>query len=178
MKIFGTLLGMALGLALLVAFLAGGYFLFKYVANLFGALDPQAETIVMIASTVAFLCAVIVASGLKAGSSNAIPPGKINLYQQVLVLWSEQLKGEHGGKEQVVTNNLFKLEQYLALHGSPKVITAYMNLRRSTMQEGKMGDEAHELLKKLLMEMRADIGQTNFNPNTNDLLNLLLGRHE
>jgi hypothetical protein len=48
----------------------------------------------------------------------------------------------------------FALEQHLALHGSPKVIAAYTNLRRVAGQEGKPGDESRELLKKLVLEMR------------------------
>ena len=177
MKTFSTFLGMIFGLALLAAFLAGGYFLFKYVANLFDTLEPQIKTLAIIASIVAFFCAAIIASGLKTGSQNSVSVEKAVLYPQLLALWSQQLKGSFGEEERAADSELTGFEQLLALHGSQKVITAYMNLRKLAGQEGMPGDELHDLLKNLLVEMRADIGRTESNLSKNDLLDLLLGRH-
>jgi hypothetical protein len=132
----------------------------------------------IIASIVAFFCAAIIASGLRAGSPNSVPAEKATLYQHLLVHLSERLKGASGGEGRVADGDLIGLEQRLALNGSPKVIAAYMNLRKSAVQEGKLGDESRELLKKLLLEMRADIGRTEFNLNKNVLLDLMLGRAE
>ena len=67
---------------------------------------------------------------------------------------SEWLKGATVDEGRVADGELIGLEQRLALHGSPKVIAAYMNLRKSAGQEGKPDDESRELLKKLLLEMR------------------------
>lgn len=175
MKNFSTFLGMIFGLALLAVFLTGGYFLFEYIASLFGTLEPQLKTVTVIATIVAFFCAAIIASGLKASSPNNISAEKAALYQQLLVHWSGLIKV--GGEGRVADGELIALEPRLALHGSPKVITAHMKLRKSAGQEGKLGDEFRELLKKLLLEMRADIGRTELNLNKNDLLDLLLGQH-
>ncbi|MDD5268359.1 MAG: hypothetical protein PHO08_14730 [Methylococcales bacterium] len=177
MKTFSIFLAMIFGLALLTAFLAGGYFLFKYIANLFDTLEPQVKTLAIIASIVAFFCAAIIASGLKAGSRNSVSIEKAALYPRLLVLWSQQLKGSSAGEERGADSEFIGLEQLLALHGSQKVIAAYMNLRKLAGQEEKLGEESNDLLKKLLMEMRADIGRTELNLNKNDLLDLLLGRH-
>ena len=177
MKTTGTFLGMCFGLALLAVFLVGSYYLFEYVASLFGTLDPQLKTMAIIASIVAFFCAAIIASGLKARSPNSVPAEKATLYQQLVVHWSKLLKSASGGEGRMPDSELIVLEQRLALHGSPKVIAAYMNLRKSAGQEGKPGDEYRDMLKKLLIEMRADIGRTEMNLNKNDLLDLLLGRH-
>jgi hypothetical protein len=176
LKIFSTFLGMLFGLALLAAFLAGTYYLFEYIASLFGLLEPQIKTVTIIAAIVAFFCAAIIASGFKAGRTNNVSAQKINLYQRLLEIWSERLKHSSGGEELVV-GEMAGLEQQLALQGSPKVIAAYMNLRRSVKQEEKSGDDAIDLQKKLLLEMRADIGQKEMNFSKNDLLDLLLGRH-
>ena len=41
----------------------------------------------------------------------------------------------------------------------------YMNLRRATKQEGKSGNDTIELLKRLLVEMRRDVGRSDLNFN-------------
>lgn len=165
---------------MLLAFLAGGYFLFKYVANIFATLEPQVETLAAIASIVAVLCAGIVAGGLKArtqeehGSIATLRKAKI--YERLLSLGCEQLKRQGNGDEQAVNAELVKLEQLLALHGNAKVISAYDKLQRSAKQDGAPSDKAAALLSKLLMEMRGDLGRTEFIRKENDLLDLLLGR--
>lgn len=40
-----------------------------------------------------------------------------------------------------------------------------MNLRRATKQEGKSGNDTIELLKRLLVEMRRDVGRSDLNFN-------------
>ena len=180
MKIFSTFLGMVFGVALLAALLTGGYFLFKYIASVFSTLEPQFETLAAIASIVAVLCAVIVAEGLKARSQNeyqaiaAVEKSKI--YEPLLSLVSAQLKKQKSTDVHEAVIDLSKLEQLLALHGSAKVITAYINFKRSAVKGEKSGDEAHELLKKLLVEMRMDIGRKDLSLNKNDVLDLLLKR--
>ncbi len=180
MKIFSTFLGAVFGLALLLAFLAGGYFLFKYIASVFATLEPQVETLAAIASVVAVLCAVIVAEGLKARSQkdqySIATAEKAKLYERLLFLCCEQLKRKGNGDEWAADTELVKIEQLLALHGSAKVIAAYNNLRRLSKQDGPPGDTEPVLLSKLLMEMRGDLGRTEFMRKENDLLDLLLGR--
>lgn len=181
LRTFSTLLGMVFGLALLVALLAGGYFLFKYVVDLFGTLEPQVKTITAIASIVALLSALIIAGGLKARSQKennlSTTLEKANIYERLIAFRCEQLKRQASGEELVVADSeLINLEQRLALHGSPKVITAYVNLRRLAKQEEKLGDEIPELLKKLVLEMRGDLGRTELSLKENDLLDLLRGR--
>ena len=180
MRIFSTFIGMIFGLALLVVFLAGGYFLFKYIASVFATLEPQVETLAAIASVVAVLCAVIIAEGLKARGQNEhhsiATSEKAKIYERLLFLCCEQLK-RHGNRDEPAADaELVKLEQLLALHGSVKIITAYDKLRRLAKRAGKPGDTAPALLSKLLMEMRGDLGRTEFIRKENDLLDLLLGR--
>ena len=186
MKTFSTFLGIVFGIAILAALLAGGYFLFiyavdafNYMVNAFGTLEPQLKAITIIASVIALLCALIIASGLKKvrsqkESSSGKTVEKAKIYERLLAFWCEQLKKQTGGEESVAHSELIKLEQLLALHGSPKVITAYAKLRRLESSEGKPDDELPELLKKLVLEMRRDLGRMEFNLKKNDLLDLLL----
>lgn len=182
MKVFGTFLGVVFGIALLTVFLAGGYSLFKYIASMFAALEPQVEILVVIASAVALLCAVIIAEGLKVrshrGKQSVVSIAKTKIYEQLLSLWSEQLKSPSIRDVSEANVELVKLEQLLALYGSAKVITAYSALRRlANPGSSKPGDEASVLLNRLLVEMRGDIGCAEFNHKGGDILDLLLGRN-
>ena len=177
MKTFGTFVGVLFGLALLTIFLTAIYYLYEYVLSLFGSFEPQLKNIMIVVAIVAIFCAVIIASGLRASSSNNVSSERINLYQRLLVLWSERLRQTDEVAEIEKADGSTGLEQQLALHGSPKVITAYMNLRRAISQEGKIADDAIELLKKMLVEMRSDIGHTELNIKKIDLVDLLMGRH-
>jgi len=173
MKAFGTFLGVILGLALLAALLAGGYALFSYVVNLFDVLGPQLEPIVAIASIVALLCAVIIAGGLRARLTNdGAVVQKSNVYERLVLLYADRLMGAEGKMDE---QELVKLEQLLALYGSPKVIDVYMELRRAGQHAEK---EAMGLLNKLVMAMRADLGRRDLSVKERDLLDLLVGRVE
>lgn len=177
MKSVTVFIGAIFGFVSLALILYGFYFLFEYVSSLYGTLEPQLKTITIIASLVAFFCAVIIASGLKASSQNIVPSEKINLYQRLLVLWSGHLKQSTVEEMWGVESELVGLEQQLVLLGSARVVTAYLNLRRPTKQEGKPGDDAIELLQKLLVEMRTDIGRKEHKFNKSDVLDLLLERN-
>lgn len=180
LKIFGTFLGTVFGLAMLFALLAGGYFLFKYVVSMFGTLEPQVETLAAIASVVALLCAVIIAEGLKARgqkeSYSIATVERAKIYERLLFLCCEQLKTPGDGDVRAADAELGKIEHLLALHGSAKVISAYVRLRRMEIQDGKSSDAAPALVNNLLTEMRGDLGRTDFIRKESDLLALLLRR--
>ena len=144
MKTLSIFIGAVFGFALLALILYGFYFLYEYVSSQFGILEPQLKSLVIISTCVIIFCAAIIASGLKASSQNIVPSEKINLYQRLLVLWSGRLKQATVEEVWGVESELVGLEQQLALLGSSRVITAYLNLRRPTRQEGKPGDDAIE----------------------------------
>jgi hypothetical protein len=178
LKLFGSFLGSIFALALLAALLAGGYFLFKYVVGVFATLDPQVETLAAIASVISLLCAVIIAEGLKArgqkDSFSIATAEKTKTYQRLLYLCSERLRSQLPENRQVVDAELAKIEHLLALHGGARVVSAYVKLRRPAQDEGKTGGAS--LLNKLLMEMRRDLGHSEFIRNERDFLELLLPR--
>ena len=180
-KAFGNFLGVVLGLTLLVAFLAGGYFLFRYIVEVFGELDPAVATLTAIASVVALLCAAIIANGLRGRGQKhqetSIRADKAALYEQLLTLWGERLKRQERKDNPVAEDELLKLERLLALRGSPKVIMAYVELQRLARRKGLSGDGVPELLNKLVMEMRKDLGRGVLNLSDSDVLDLLLARY-
>ncbi|MBW7899571.1 hypothetical protein B188_00310 [Candidatus Brocadiaceae bacterium B188] len=121
MKAFSTVLGMISGLALLAALLASGYFLFKYVVNIFGMLGPQYKTIVAIASIIVLLCAVIIAGGLRVRCTSEGLAVKTNVYARLAVFSADLLRrNTTGGEGLVDEGELIKLEQLLALYGAQK----------------------------------------------------------
>jgi len=180
-KAFGNFLGVVLGLTLLVAFLAGGYFLFRYIVEVFGELDPAVATLTAIASVVALLCAAIIANGLRGRGQKhqetSIRADKAALYEQLLTLWGERLKRQERKDDPVAEDELLKLEQLLALRGNPNVIKSYVHLQRLVRQEGVDSDGIPALRNKLLMEMRKDLGQNTLNLSDKDVLELLCARH-
>lgn len=174
MKIINPTLTILISLLLLGAIGYAGLAAFDYLGTLYQGLEPQVARITTIASVVAVFCALIVAGSLKSGGQ-CVSAERIALYQQLLGHWAERLNVQNV-EERIAGNELAGLEQSLALQGSQKVVAAYMNLRNSATQDGKADDELRELMKKLVMEMRADIGRAEFNLNKNDLLDLLLGK--
>lgn len=94
MNRFSTFLGIIFGLALLSAFLTGGYFLFEYIASLFGTLEPQLKILAIIATIVAFFYAAIIASGLRARCTNEGSAVKANIYERLAIFLADQFKRE------------------------------------------------------------------------------------
>jgi hypothetical protein len=176
LKVFNTILGLVFGLALLMALLAGGYLLVRYVVDLPGTLDPPMVTIIAIASVVALLCTTIIASSLKSRDHREHETGtrveRAYIYKQLLSMsnpWDKQ-KGE-GNSD--TNSERFRLKQRLAVWGSPGVITAYAKLERRTGQEGPQDDGVQLLLSQLIMEMRKDLGQSTSGLTEGDILDLL-----
>jgi len=171
-----SILSVVFGFALLAALLISGYFMFKYVADMYSTLDPQTRTLVTIASIVSIVCAAIIAGGFKARSSAEDIALKAKVYELLAAFHVDQLKGTlTDGKERPDMIDLIKLEQLLSLHGSQKVITTHKQLR-SAMQEGtKESNETSRLLNKLVQAMRADLGGEP-NIKEKDVLELLVGQ--
>jgi hypothetical protein len=178
MRTFSTILGLLLGLALLAALAAGGYFLFKYAVTVFGTLEPQVATITATASVVALLCAAIIGRALKSRSAHGgASVQKANVYERLAACWAAHVQGERAGvQDRTDDRYLADLEQLLALHGSPKVIAAHMQLRRAVRDVDKEGSYACGLMNKLVRAMRADLGRRESNMNEKDILALLVGR--
>lgn len=181
MKALSTFFGIIIGLALLAALFAGCYYLFKYAVEVFGTLEPQLATLTVIASIVAIFCTSIIAGGLKAATKQDISSSasldRADLYKQLLSQMIERLNTSADLEVLETDNELVDLEHLLALHGSPKVISAYMELRRSMSGEAQQGSEVSALLNKLVKEMRGDLNRPLLIFKENDLLDLLLRRY-
>lgn len=162
------------GLLLLGAIGYAGIASLGYLNTLYMSIDTQVAKVTAIASIVTLFCTLILANGIKSVSKNFDTTEMIILYQFFLEYYSEKIKDKSG--IDCHKDKLSALEQRLALHGSPKVITAYLNLRKLAANEVMHVEETQEQFKKMLLAMRADIGRSELNVNKKDLLDLLLGR--
>lgn len=173
--------GTVFGLALLLGLLAGAYFLFKYVTGVFATLEPQAETLAWVASIVALLCAVIIAEGLKARGqreAEAIAAAeKAGVYQQLLSACCAQWTASDSANGPLRDPELVRIEHALALQGSGKVISAYLDFRRAD-NAGNSQDQTSAPLSRLVQAMRADLGRSDVSRGDADLLELLSGRRQ
>jgi hypothetical protein len=177
MKTLSTFFGAMLGLALLGALAAGGYFALKFGFDLFGTLEPQVATMTAIASVVVLLCASIIAGGFKwTGRKEAevqVRADKSNLYERVLLIWGEKLSHRMQAMAQATADELLKLERLLTLRGNSRVIKAYVALQALEKKAGLPSPEIPSQVAKVLLEMRKDLGQDVLSLNESDLVNLL-----
>lgn len=172
LKTFGAFLGTAIGLAILIGLLAGGYLLYQYVAGTFAVLEPQVKIVLVTASAVALLCAVIVAEGSKARAqaelSSAAVADRGKLYEALLLLCCEPAWN---------SAELTKIERSLALHASLKVVVAYTDFKSRSGQQGEPGNAAGAPLDRLLMEMRNDLGRSDSLRSSQEAFGALLGSY-
>jgi phage gp36-like protein len=178
MKVFGTLVSLAVGLSLLLAIVAGGYFLFRYSMEMFGTLEPRLAALTAVVSFVAILCCSITAGSLKAANQQGVITTVFNnkeaLYKQLMMHWVNKIQSGQDSLGLDRENELAELDKLLALYGSPKVISAYLGLCRSAEEEKTDERELLLLLIKLVKEMRSDLGSASLIFKETDLAALLL----
>lgn len=171
--------GVVFGLIFLGALVAGGYFGFQWLLDLFGTLEPQVASITMIASMVAVLCATIVASGFKwmgrKEKEVVVQADKANLYESILLMWGEKLKQGTKAIESSLDEELQKQERLLTLRGSANVMKAYLALQRQVNTVGLRNPELTSSMAKLILEMRKDLGVSVLNVKESDLVAILQG---
>lgn len=179
MKVLSTLAGLILALGLLLAILAGGYYLFRYSMDTFNMLEPQLATIIAIISLVIIIGCWIIARGLKMAKQQGISTNifeiKETLYRQLLNQWITRIQQQ---KINVSPdeNGFCELEQLLALYSDPKVISVHMELWRLTKQKDQDEQEISMKLVKLVTEMRSDLGSSSMIFKETELAELLLRR--
>jgi hypothetical protein len=168
----GTGLGMVFGLALLAVLVLGGYLLLELVGEAFSSLDPQTRTLAAIGTVVALVSAVIVAEGARArgGTDKGLPAQRALVYERLLTVCRDQIR-LRGARPQKAAESA-EVESSLALHGSAAVISAYLELRSTDGNDGEGATRA-DLLKRLVVAMRRDLGRQELITKENELLELI-----
>ena len=127
MKFFGQTLAVLFSLALLGVLGVGGYFALKRIGELFGSMDFQVAAVTAIASVVALLAALIIASSIRqAGKQNTahqLHTEKAATYQLFIDLWEDLLRHGRDAEERspdTLSEELLALDRRLLLYGSPR----------------------------------------------------------
>lgn len=172
MKAVGLIIGVLVGLATLGAISVLGVSAVKYLSAFYLSLEPQTARLAVMATAVALICALIIAGALKTSARYAASAETAGLYGRLIAAWGERMKRPGAGRE--ADAEFDELERLLALQANARVIAAHLALRRAA---GEAGDEHHELLRKLAVEMRAELRGTREWLDKSQLLDLLLNRN-
>jgi hypothetical protein len=182
MKPLASLIGAAIGVALLAAIGYACWLAIGGIVDVFAVLDPEVANLTALSSVVALTAAWIIARGglgpsEKRRKEAALREEKTATYQLFVDFWenllrrgrtrSEQLPVDLGGK-------LHVLERYLALYGGSDVMRAHTSLRELERDKGTQHPDVRARLCDALVAIRKDLGaDVPFNA-THELEQLLL----
>lgn len=180
MKFFGQTLAVLFSLALLGVLGLGGYFALERIGELFGSMDFQVAAVTAIASVVALLAALIIASSIRqAGKQNTahqLHTEKAATYQRFIDLWEDLLRHGRDAEDHspdTVSEEFLALDRRLMLYGSAGVVKAYAALRALERESGAHHPHVRSQFATLLMEIRQDLGAETAGLTAAELLPLL-----
>src|SRR5438093_1573013 len=181
MKFFGQTLAVLFSLALLGVLGVGGYFALKRIGGLFGSMDFPVAAVTVIASVVALLAALIIASSIRqVGKQNAahqLHTEKAATYQLFIDLWEDLLRHGRDAEERnpdTLSEELLALDRRLMLYGSAGVVKAHAGLRALERDSGAHNPRVRSQVATVLMEIRQDLGLETQGLTAEELLPLLL----
>lgn len=141
MKLLDQTFVVLFSLAFLGALGVGGYFAVEYIVSLFVSVDSPLVRVTAIASAVALLAAMIIASSIRQASkhsrANQLYAQKAMTYERFIELWEKLLLQRYASEDRrpnQLSEELQTLDRVLALYGSPTVIKAH-----TTLQWAKVG---------------------------------------
>jgi hypothetical protein len=174
-----SLLSVFLVIAFLGACIAGAYVALRLVIHIFIGLDAQVVSVLYAAVAVVLSSTVLVSLTLRAGAKHRrmeqAHVEKAKAYQNMIAAWSSTLSPNTTGARHALRreDSLYAAEQQLLLWGSPNVVRDYI----AYQQHGDPHDPiAQSCIEKVLLDMRQDLGQSNFGLQRANVIHLLLGR--
>lgn len=180
MKVLSQMLAVFFTLALLGALGVGGYFAIEYIVSLFGSLDVQVARVTSIASAVALLAALIIASNIRQlgrqNKVNQLQPEKAATYKLFLDLWVALLQQRSSLEDRSapeLSEALDHLDHLLALFGGSYVIKAHTALRTSVREDTTQQSEIRSQFINAVIAVRKDLGSDTPGPTAEDLQQLL-----
>jgi hypothetical protein len=179
MKPIISLLCVFFAITFLGACIAGAYVALRLVIQIFIGLDAQMVSVLYAAVAVVLSSTVLVLLTLRAGAKHRrveqAHVEKAKVYQNMIAAWSDTLSANTPGAQRALHReySLYAAEQQLLLWGSPNVVRDYI----AYQQHGDPRDPiAHSCIEKMLLDMRQDLGQSNFGLQRANVIHLLLGR--
>jgi hypothetical protein len=185
MKLISKIVGTIFGFILVGGLGVGGYFSVKLIAERFARMDFQVATVTAIASVVALLAAVIVASSIRLASrenrANQLRAEKAATYQLFIDLWGDIVRQGRGTEDRSLnklSEELQTLDRLLILYGSPVVVKAHAALQALRRGSGAQNPTVRSQLAKALMEIRKDLGSVTQGLTAQELEQLLLANFD
>ena len=182
MKPVASLIGAAIGVALLAGLGYTSWLAIGGIVEVFAALDREIASLTALACIVALTAAWIVARGGLGPSERrrkeaALREEKNATYQLFVDFWESLLRRGRTHSDQLpvdLAGKLHVLERYLALYGGAAVIRAHTSLRELERDRGTQHPDVRARLCDALVAIRKDLGaDVPFNA-TNELEQLLL----
>jgi hypothetical protein len=180
MKLFGRTLAVLFSLVLLGALGAGGYFALKFGLELFASMDIQVAAVTTIASIVALLVALTIASSIRQASqqnrANQLYAEKAMTYQRFIDVWEDLFRHGHDSEDRTpneLSKELSELGRHLILYGGSSVVKAHAALRVLEREWGSQNPAARSQFAKALIEIRNDLGLDTHDLTAEELQQLL-----
>jgi hypothetical protein len=172
-----------LALVLLAALGIGAYYALKLVLDLFAGLEERVgmmlnATMIAVAVT-ALIISIALRSGPKRESMARLHQKKADVYRRFVEVWAEVLRhkdAENTGDWHRTEAELKAVEKHLILWGSSGVIKRYAACKNTDSQKGYHDSKPSQLIEKVILEMRKDLGQSNLGLEGGYLFDLLTGK--
>lgn len=118
---------------------------------------------VIVFAILAIICTFMIANAIGNHSSRIFKghqlPYRTALYEKCLVEWQAVLDEFEEDQDVKVDLRLRELEARLALQASPKVIKLFREMQRAAGAEGLHTAISADLMQRLILAMREDLGQ-------------------
>lgn len=179
MKIIGNLFSLAIGLALIAAFVLGAYLGIKYVLGLYSGLDKQLEAVLTIVTVVLLLTATIIANSIRVSKRYEIDgwaaKEKRNVYDRLIGTWTNALGQADNDREpqSAAGEETDKINRDMLLLAGNTVLNKFVSFKTMEHEYGYEDPKVRVEIGKMLMEFRKDLGRKNWNLKEKDLLELI-----
>ena len=166
MKPVASLVGAAIGVALMAALGYACWLAIGAIVDVFAALDRELANLTALACVVALTAAWIIARGGLGPSERRrkeaeLRSEKTATYQLFVDFWESLLRRGRTHSDQLpvdLAGKLHVLDRYLALYGGAAVIRAHMALRELERENGTQHPDVRARLCDALIAIRKDLG--------------------
>jgi hypothetical protein len=165
-----TFIKNALAGMLVVGFLAvvvyGLYYGFQYLLLLFAGIQEIHKTVLFIGGSTVFLSAAMVAAALRGLGrrirNRRLQEEKLIAYGNLINVWRALVNSSQGTLRPEERQALHDIESRLALAAAPRVLRQYQLFQEVQHRSGLQSGETARQLEKIILEIRRDMGYTDW----------------
>lgn len=167
-------------LLMLTAIGLAGYLVFRFAGTQLASLEPQVAIVLITTAITLLSIAIFIASAIRwAKRQDGLyrrQAERAAVYADLVRVWAEYLRQPPTDERSNQTKKqaLVELEPFLVLWGSQRVLSEYAALQQLAQQTGAQNQVLASQFKKMLREMRKDLGNFDGGRNQDQFLELLL----